>query len=77
MKLVYSNIQKHGINGYLRKGRQILCFRPAVKSLICFLPRYVYIDFCQKVKTTKYTHVLYIDIPRMPFQNRFQACFDC
>ena len=22
-------------------------------------------------------HVLYVDIPRMPFQNRFQACFDC
>ena len=22
-------------------------------------------------------HVLYIDIPRMLFQNRFQACFDC
>ena len=20
---------------------------------------------------------MYVDIPRMPFQNRFQACFDC
>ena len=34
MKLVYSNTQKHGINGYLRKGRQILCFGKAVKSII-------------------------------------------
>ena len=58
-----------------------MCFRPAVKSLICCFPAiessYVYIDFCEKVKTTKYMHVLYVDIPRMPFQNIFQACFDC
>ena len=80
MKLVYSNTQKHGINGTLRKGRQILCFGPVVKSVICCFPAtalYVYIDFCQKVKTTKYIHVLFVGIPRMPFQNRFQACFDC
>ena len=30
MRLVHFNIQKHGINGYLRKGQQILCFGPAV-----------------------------------------------
>ena len=80
MKLVYSNIQKHGINCYLRKGREILCFGPAIENVICCFPTtvlYVYIDFCQQVKTTKHTHVLYVDIPRMPFQNRFQACFDC
>ena len=79
MKLVYSNYPKHGINGYLRKGRQILCFGPAVKNIICCFPAtvlYVYIDFYQQVKTTKHMHVLYVDIPRMPFQNRFQACFD-
>ena len=79
MKLFYSNIQKHGINGYLRKGRQNLCFGPAVKSVICCFPAiessYVYIDFCEKVKATKYIHVVYVDIPRMPFQNTFQACF--
>ena len=33
MKLVCFNIQKHGINGYLRKERQILPFGPAVKSV--------------------------------------------
>ena len=52
MKLVYFNIQKHGIDDYLRKGRQILRFGPAVKSVLnlhmaetCgFL--YVYIDVC-------------------------------
>ena len=34
MKLVYFNIQKHGIDDYLRKGRQILRFGPAVKSVL-------------------------------------------
>ena len=80
MKLVYFNDPKHGINGYLRKGRQILCFRLAAKNVICCFPTtvlYVYIDFCQQVKTTKHIHVLYVEIPRMPFQNRCQACFDC
>ena len=55
MKLVYSNYPKHGINGYLRKGRQILCFGLIVKNVICCFPAtvlYVYIDFCQQVKTT-------------------------
>ena len=80
MKLVYSNIQKHGINCYLRKGREILCFGPAIENVICCFPTtvlYVYIDFCQKVKTTKYMHVLYVNMARMPFQNGFQTCFDC
>ena len=25
----------------------------------------------------KHMHVLYVDIPRMLFQKRFQACFNC
>ena len=58
-----------------------MCFGPAVKKCKLLFPRYtvlyVYIDFCQQVKTTQHMHVLYVDIPRMPFQNRFQACFDC
>ena len=80
MELVYSNYPKHGINGYLRIEWQILCFGPAIKNVICCFPAtvlYVYIDICQKVKTTKHMHVLYIDIPQMPFQNRFKTCFDC
>ena len=55
MKLVYSNYPKHDINGYLRKGRQILHFGPAAKNVICCFPAtvlYVDIDFCQQVKTT-------------------------
>ena len=53
-------------------------FRTGSKKRNLLFPRYmqslyVYIDFCQKVKTTKYMYVLYIDIP----QNRFQVCFDC
>ena len=48
-------MQSHGINGYLRKELQILCFGPAVKNVIYCFPAtvlYVYIDFCQQVKTT-------------------------
>ena len=56
MKLVYFNIQKHGIDGYLRKGHQILRFGLVVKSILdlhmaetCGFPAtvlYVYTDFC-------------------------------
>ena len=34
LKLVHFNIQKRGIDDYLRKGRQILRFGPAVKSVL-------------------------------------------
>ena len=50
--------------------------RTGCKKSNLLFPRYSPV-FLRQVKATKLMHILYVDIPRMPFQNRFQACFDC
>ena len=69
----------HALDGMGRQQKQKKSDRHYSSTCVAspHLSEYVYIDSCIKAKTTKYMHLLCIDIPRKQFQNRVQACFDC